>query len=159
MTQQSIQAAINENSNRIARIENLLSTMPPHQTKRYEQAQHQLALGLARAFGTRLNEHVAQRIVDGLILDPECLCSISGGVNELPADVAGWAGYARRAAAVEPLAVLSIEASDAALREELWAAELEKIRPDRRLQMARAGSLDDHLNSVVKSKLEERAGV
>jgi len=158
-TQQSIQAAIDEDRDRTARIENLMSTMPPHHVKRLEEAQRQLSLGLARAYGTRLNEHVANRIVEGLILDPECLCSISGGVNELPTSRAGWTDYSRKAAAGEPLAKLSIDASDATLKEELRATELQSMRPDRRIQMARSGELDAHLNAMVKSKIEARAGV
>lgn len=159
MSQQSIQNEIDNEKRRQSRIDNLLFTMPLHQEKLYEAAQHQLELGLARAFGTRLNEHVAQRIIDGLILDPECLCSISGGVNELPTTPKGWTVYGREMTKDEPLAVLSIEASDATLKEEIRAAEIQSMRPERRIQMARSGELDAHLESVVKATLEARAGV
>lgn len=157
-TQQSIQIEIDKEKRRQSRIDNLLSTMPLHQGKLFEQAQHQLALGLARAH-PRLSQLVVQHIVDGLILDPECLCSISGGVNELPTTSEGWTNYARRASATEPLAVLSIEASDATLKEEIRAAEIQAMRPERRIQMARSGELDAHLENVIKSTLEARAGV
>ena len=54
-TQQSIQAAIDEDRDRTARIENLMSTMPPHHVKRLEEAQRQLSLGLPLTIGSMKN--------------------------------------------------------------------------------------------------------
>jgi len=144
---------------RQSRIDTQLAVLPPHQATRLDAVKRNLELALARTYGNRLDARVCQRIVDGVVLDPACLCTIGGGVNEMPTTNEGWDQYARQQAKGEPLAVLSIEASDAVLKEEIRDSELQSMRPERRLQLARAGTLDEHLNSVIASKLEIRAGV
>lgn len=159
MSQQSIQAEIDAQNARQSRIDALLETTPPHQLRRLEVERHQAALALARVFGHRLHAAVADRIVDGLILDPSTLCTIGGGVRELPNDARGWDAWARAAAEKEPLAKLSIDHSDAALKEELRRDVLKGIRPERRISMARAGSLDSFVEAEVKTRIEARTGV
>lgn len=159
MTQQTIQHEIDAEKARQSRIDAQRAVCPPHQLKRLETAQREAELALARVYGHRLNSRVSGRIIEGMILVPEVLCSIGGGVNELPTDAKGWDQWARDAANKEPLAKLSIEHSDAQLRERLRCEVLEKICPEQRLQMARAGTLDAHVEGEVKSELEARSGV
>lgn len=159
MSQQSIQAEIDAEKDRQSRIDTQLAVMPPHQRKRLEDAQRQGELALARAFGHRLDERVSARIIEGMVLSPEVLCTVGGGVNELPVDAKGWDRWVKEAAAKEPLAKLSIDASDAALKEELRQQALGAMRPEQRLQMARAGTLDAYIDAEVKAKIEAGAGV
>ena len=73
-----------------------------------------------RRFQNSSNGHeVSAHIVEGIILEPECLCTVGAGVNEMPTTAEGWDAMAKDLAQKEPLAVLSIEASDAALKEEI----------------------------------------
>jgi hypothetical protein len=159
MTQASIQAEIDAARARQSRIDALLEKTPPHQMKRYREIQRQGELALARVFGGRLHARVSERIVEGMILDPEVLCSIGGGVNEMPTTTEGWHLWAKRAAAKEPLAALSINHSDAQLREELRRDVLDSIRPEQRISMARAGTLDAFVEGEVKARIEARSGV
>ena len=158
MTQQ-MQKAMDAEKDRQSRIEQQLGVMPPHQAKRLEQAQMNARVALARTFGHRLDARVSERIIEGMILEPEVLCTIGGGVNELPTDAKGWDRWAKDAASREPLAKLSLEHSDAQLREELRRQALEAIRPEDRLKMARAGTLDTHVDAEVKLRIEDRSGV
>lgn len=155
----SIQAEIDAQNARQSRIDTLLATTPPHQLKRLESEKHQASLALARVFGHRLHQAVADRIVEGLVLEPETLVTISGGIRELPTDAKGWDRWARDAANKEPLAKLSINHSDAQLREELRREVLAEIRPEQRISMAREGTLDAHVEAAVKARLEARSGV
>jgi len=159
MTQQSIQHEIDAEKARQSRIDAQRAVCPPHQLNRLKAAQREAELALARVYGHRLDSRVSGRIIEGMILAPEVLCSIGGGVNELPTDAKGWDRWAKVAASREPLAKLSIEYSDAQLREEIRRDVLDTIRPEQRLQMARAGTLDAHVDGEVKAKLEARSGV
>ena len=159
MSQQSIQNEIDKENKRQSRITAQHDAMPPHQKIRLEAAQRSLELALARAYGYRLNAGVAQRIVEGMVLDAACLCSVGGGVNELPTTPTGWDTYARNLADNEPLAKLSIDHADEGLKDEIRAEALSNMRPDDKMKMARAGTLDDHLADIVASKLEARAGL
>ncbi len=148
-----------QEQDRLSRIETQLAVMPPHQLKRLQAAQRQGELALARTFGNRLNARVSERIVAGMVLDPAVLCTIGGGVNELPTDAKGWDRWARAAVEREPLAKLSIDHSDAALKEELRRDVLAGIRPEQRISMAREGTLDTYVEAAVKARLEARSGV
>jgi hypothetical protein len=154
MSELSLQKQIDEENQRRSRIAAQLDVMPPHQLKRLEAAQRSLELALARTFGHRLNEEVASRIVAGMVLDPACLCSVGGGVNELPTSPQGWDSYARELANAEPLAKLSINHSDSKLKETIRNEAERRMRPEDRIKMARAGTLDDHLGSIVATEME-----
>lgn len=144
---------------RLSRIEEQRSAMPPHQLKRLERFERETQLGLARVYGNRLNQQVAARIVESIVLDPACLCTVGGGPNEMPTTPAGWDDYARAQAEREPLAQLSIDASDAALKERIRREARDALPPARRMAMARSGELDGFLDDLVREKLQERAGV
>lgn len=159
MTQSSIQAEIDAQNARQSRIDILLSTPPPHQLKRVEAEKHQAVLALARVYGHRQCEAVAARIVEGLVLEPETLVAVSGGVRELPHDAKGWDRWARAAAEREPLAKLSLDHSDAELKETIRRNVLAGIRSERRISMARAGMLDAYVEAEVKARIEARSGV
>ena len=159
MNQQSIQREIDRERNRQSRIDAQLAVTPEHQLKRLEAVQRHAELALARVFGHRLDERVSARIIDGLILSPEVLCTIGGGVNELPTTVQGWDAFMKDAAEQEPLAKLSIDHADAQLKESIRCDALDALKPERRISMARAGTLDDHLDGIVQSTIESRAGL
>ena len=156
---QAIQDVIDAEKDRQSRIDAQRAVTPPHQIKRLEEAQMNARVALARKFGHRLDARVSERIIDSMILMPEVLCTIGGGVNELPIDAAGWDVWAADVVSSEPLAKLSIDASDASLKEELRQKALSELRPERRLQMARAGTLDEHIEGVVREQIETRSGV
>lgn len=118
---------------RQSRIDAQLSVLPPHQEKRLKGIQRDLELALARQYAHRLHPRVSARIVEGIVLEPECLCTIGGGVNEMPTTAEGWDALAKDLAQKEPLAVLSIDSNDAALKEEIRLLELQSLRPEQRL--------------------------
>jgi hypothetical protein len=156
---QAIQDVIDAEKVRQSRIDTQRAVCPPHQLNRLKAVQREAELALARTFGNRLDPAVSTRIVEGMILLPEVLCSIGGGVNELPTNAKGWDAWAKDAASKEPLAKLSIDASDASLKEELRQKTLSAMRPERRLHMARAGTLDDYIEGIVCEEIEARSGV
>lgn len=143
---------------RLSRIETQLAVMPPHQRKRLEEVQRQGELALARTFGNRLPARVSARLIEGMVLLPEVLCTIGGGVNELPTDQEGWNLWAADTVSSDPLSKMAIDAADMELREQLRCEALESIRPEQRISMAREGTLDAHVESVVKARLEARGG-
>jgi len=159
MSQRKLQHEIDKENHRQSRIDVQLATMPPHQLKRLEVAQRSLELGLARVYGNRLHAGIAARIVAGLVLNPECLNSIGGGLQELPSNPGGWDRLARTLVTQEPLGQLSIDHNDSALRSNLRADALEAIKPQDRLAKARAGTLDTYLEDVISTQLEARAGL
>ncbi|HCP80147.1 MAG TPA: hypothetical protein DIT67_00615 [Octadecabacter sp.] len=159
MTQQSIQIQIDREKDRQSRIDAQLAVTPKHQLKRLDAVRRQAELALARVYGHRLDARVSARIVDGLILSPEVLCTIGGGVNELPTTVQGWDSFASELAEREPLAKLSLDHSDAQLKEDIRQSTLAAMRPTERLKLARAGTLDSHLDGVFQSQIESRAGL
>lgn len=144
---------------RLSRIEAQLAVTPPHQLRRLESEKKKAGLALARVFGSRLNEAIAERIVEGMVLDPAVLCTIGGGVRELPSGTKGWDVWARYAAENEPLARLSIDASDAALKEQLRQQAHDALPAPKRITMARNGALDAYLDRVVNEKIQRRSGV
>lgn len=144
---------------RQTRITQLEDGLVHTQSCRLEVVKREGALALARTFGNRLDARVSERIIEGLILRPEVLCTIGGGVNELPTDAKGWDALAVVLASEEPLAKLSIDASDAVLKEELRQNALAGLRPEQRLSMARAGTLDQHIEDTVLESIEARSGV
>ena len=144
---------------RLSRIETQLAVTPPHQLRRLESEKNKAALALARVFGSRLDEAVADRIIEGMVLDPSVICTIGGGVRELPNDAKGWDAWARYAVEKEPLAKLSIDSSDAALKEQLSQEVLSSIPPAKRMDMARNGRLDAFIEAEVKARIEARSGV
>lgn len=153
---QKIQNEIDAEKDRISRIEALTDAMPPHQIKRLEEVKHQGELALARCFGHDLHPDVAKRIVDNLTLNPSVLCTIGGGTNELPISASAWDEFMKDAANAEPLAKASIDHSNAALKEKIRNEELAKMKGPVKMAMARARTLDAHLEDLVKARLEAR---
>ena len=157
MSQQSIQAEMDRENKRESRILTQLEGLTHTQKERLNAAKHATEVALARVYGPRLNEAISKRIVAGIVLQPEVLCTISGGMNELPTTQEAWDSYARVLAEDEPLAKLSIDHSDSQLKEGIRAEAEQAIRPADRIKMARAGTLDDHLAGIVADKLDARS--
>jgi hypothetical protein len=157
MSQQSIQNEIDLENKYLSRIATQLDGMPTHQENRLDTAKHSTHVALARVYGNRLNEHVSKRIVEGIVLNPAVLCTITGGMNELPTSQQGWDSFARELVDSEPLAKLSIDHADAELKDEIRAEAMCNMRPEDKIKMARAGTLDDHLAGIVAAKLEARS--
>ena len=153
---QKIQDEINQEKDRISRIEALIDAMPPHQEKRLNDVKRQGELALARCYGHDLHPDVAKRIVDNLVLNPAVLCTVGGGVNELPTSISGWDDFMKTAASAEPLAQASLDYSNAALKEQLRNEELAKLKGPAKIAMARARTLDAYLDDAVQSRLEDR---
>ncbi len=159
MNQISIQKEIDAENRRQSRIDEQLAVTLPHQMKRYEAIQQKTENALYRVHGNRLSPQVIDRMVAGLILEPSVLCSIgSSEINEMPSDNMGWDRMARDLVEREPLAQLSIQHSDAELKEKLRQEITAAINPSQRLAMARSGELDNYVDQRVTAKLDERAG-
>jgi hypothetical protein len=153
---QAIQNEIDREKDRLSRIEALLSVMPPHQIKRLDEVKRQGELAIARRYGHRLNHDVALRVVENLTLDPSVQCTIGGGVNELPGSAEGWDSFMKTAVEKEPLAMLALDYSDAALKEKIRTEERAKLKPREKMAMAHAGTLDTFLDKLVQERLAAR---
>lgn len=157
MSQQTIQAEIDRENKRESRILTQLEGLTHTQKKRLSAAKHATEVALARVYGDRLNEGVSKRIIAGLVLQPEVLATISGGINELPTNQRGWDFFVRGLADAEPLAQMSIDSSDADLRKALSEEFLDSMHPKDKMHMARIDALDEHIAGVVAAKLESRS--
>jgi hypothetical protein len=153
---QAIQKEIDAEKDRLSRIETLMDVMPPHQVKRLDEAKRQGELALARSYGHRLHPDVAARIVANLSLNPSVLCTIGGGVNELPTSAQGWDAFMKAAVEAEPLGKMSLDHSDAVLKETFRNEELAKLKGADKLAMSRAGTLDAYLENLVQERIEAR---
>ena len=153
---QAIQNAIDEEKKRLSRIEALIDVMPPHQIKRLDEVKRQGELALARTYGYRLQPDIVARIVANLSLNPSVLCTIGGGVNELPTSAQGWDAFMKTAVEAEPLGKMSLDHSDAALKETFRNEELAKLKGADKLAMSRAGTLDGYIENLVQERIEAR---
>ena len=151
-----IQNEIDQENERISRIEALMDAMPPHQMKRLDEVKREGELALARCYGHDLHADVAKRVVDNLVLNPAVLCTVGGGVNELPTSASGWDEFMASAVAAEPLAKASIDHSNAALKEKFRNEELAKLKGPVKIAMARARTLEAFLEDAVNARLEAR---
>jgi len=151
---QAIQKEIDEEKDRLSRIAALVDVMPPHQIKRLDEVKHKAELALARCYGHRLHPDIVTRIVEGMVLDPEVLCSIGGGVNELPMTPQRWDARMKAAVDHEPLAKACIDSRDAVLKETFRNEELAKLKGPEKIAMSRAGTLDDYIEELVKRRIE-----
>jgi hypothetical protein len=156
MSQQTIQDEIDRENKRQSRIATQNEGLTHSQRERLNPAKHAAEVALARAYSGRLNEGISKRIVEGLVLQPEVLCTISGGVNELPITQQGWDSFVRGLADAEPLAQMSIDSADADLKRDIGEEALDAMQPKVKMHMARMGTLDDHIAGIIKAKLTER---
>lgn len=153
-----IQTFIDAENDRQGRIERVSATMPSSQAQRLAEIKQAAEVALARVYGNRLAPELVQRMKEGLVLDPSVLCSIGGGVDEMPKSLDGWDDFAKRLVASEPLAQRCIEFNDAKLKEELRQNELSNLSPQQRMSMARDNSLDAYVEDKVQQRLEDRLG-
>lgn len=151
-----IQTYIDAENDRQGRIERVSATMPSSQAQRLTEIKQATEVALARIYGSRLAPELVQRMTDGLVLDASVLCSIGGGVDEMPKSQDGWDAFAKRLVASEPLAQRCIEFNDAKLKEALRQDELSNLSPERRMSMARDNSLDSYVEDKVQQRLEDR---
>lgn len=155
----TIEAEIQTHNLRQSRIVAQLNAMPPHQLKRLGLVKQELALALSRVYGHRLKQEFRDRIVSEAVLDPRVLCTVGGGVNELPTTTDGWDALSKELAENDALAMMNVADSDAQLKEALREEALEQIPSKDRISMARTGTLDSHLDQIVKVEIEKRVGL
>lgn len=161
MTIQSVHKEWEDEKGLQSRIEAYISTLPPHQLKRLESERNNLNIALARVFGDRIAQIAVNKIVRDFAIFPECLGTVGGGLRELPdpEDRGGWNALATQLVNQQPLAKLSIEASDSQLKAKLADEVRSNMRPADKANMAHAGTLDSHVEKIVNAKLQERAGL
>lgn len=152
----NIQTYIDSENDRQGRIERVSATMPSSQAQRLAEIKQYAEVALARVYGGRIAPELVQRMTDGLILDASVLCSIGGGVDEMPKSADGWDAFAKGLVASEPLAQRCVEFSDAKLKEALRQDELSNLSPQQRMSMARDNSLDAYVDEKVQQRLEDR---
>lgn len=161
MDAQSFNEQWEAEQDRLSRIEAQLNLMPVHQRARLDAEKNRLEVALARVNGDYLTQDITDRILDSFTLEPETLCTVGGGIRELPQpdDREGWNRLAKRLTDQEELARLCIEAKDADLRLALENEALDAIPASKRMSMARDGVLDQHIAEIVNEKLRARARV
>ncbi|MCM2561001.1 hypothetical protein M8756_01925 [Lutimaribacter sp. EGI FJ00015] len=137
-------------------VENLERGLTQPQAERLEKVRQNLALSLAREYGSRLSTIMAEKLVREVILRPEVLAHLEGAtVVELPSDANGWGRWAREAVSRCELSQRSLAASDDDLRERLKNEVLAEIPRARKMAMARdAGTLDSFVLEQVAQRFE-----
>lgn len=140
-----------------ARVERLTSGLTNTQAERLRTIQLKTQVAIAKKYGSRLNDSIVDKITGELILRPDVLCSVAGGIDEMPTDSAAWARYAEEVTGAEPLAAMNLIYSDAAEKQRIRQKVLDKMDPATKMNMARNGTIDSHLDRVVQTELDARA--
>lgn len=153
----SINGEITKSKDVTARVERLTSGLTNTQAERLRTIQLKTQVAIAKKFGSRLNDSIVEKITNELILRPDVLCSVAGGIDEMPKDATAWARYAEEVTGAEPLAAMNLIYSDAAEKQRIRQKVLDKMDPATKMNMARNGTIDSHLDRVVQSELDARA--
>lgn len=140
-----------------ARVERLTSGLTNTQAERLRTIQLKTQVAIAKKYGARLNDSIVQKITDELILRPDVLCTVAGGLDESPKNAMEWARFADEVTGAEPLAAMNLIYSDAAEKQRIRQKVLDKMDPATKMNMARNGTIDSHLDRVVQSELDARA--
>ncbi|MFN3723492.1 MAG: hypothetical protein ACK4VZ_10630 [Paracoccaceae bacterium] len=140
-----------------ARVERLTSGLTNTQAERLRTIQLKTQVAIAKEYGSRLNDSIVQKITDELILRPDVLCTVAGGLDESPKNAAEWARFADEVTGAEPLAAMNLIYSDAAEKQRIRQKALDKMDPATKMNMARNGTIDSHLDRVVQTELDARA--
>lgn len=157
MGEHTIQDVFDNVLRRQSRIETQLSTLTTAQREALDRIKADMHLAISRAMGARENELVTQRLLHGMILQPECIATIFGTVDEMPKTRAEWDAYAKTAIEGDLLAKLYMASSNEADKEQLRQAAREALPSAKRLTMAHNGTLDDYIEGVVSAQLDSRA--
>lgn len=152
-------AEMKEHNRRESRIVAQLSTMSALQKEKLNEIKHALEMSLCRVYGVRLKPDFRDRVIHECVLDPRVLCTVAGGMNEMPTTANGWDSLAKEMAESDPLVMLNVTHSDEELKTSLRKDALEQIPSKDRMNMARVGTLDSHLDQIVEIELEKRLGL
>ncbi|MEP6067615.1 MAG: hypothetical protein ABJ246_17380 [Paracoccaceae bacterium] len=153
-----IQKHIDAAKDRQGRIERACASMPSSQKTRLDDIHRQAEVALARVYGNRLVPEVTSRLLDGMILDASVLCTIGGGVDEMPKSSDGWNALAKQLVASDPLAQRCVDFADAKLKEGFRQEALQSLSPTSRMSMTRDNTLDSFLEESVQRRLDDRLG-
>lgn len=140
-----------------ARLERLTSGLTNTQAERLRTIQLKTQVAIAKRYGARLNDSIVDKITSELILRPDVLCTVAGGLDESPKNATEWARFAEEVTGAEPLAAMNLIYSDAAEKQRIRQKVLDKMDPATKMNMARNGTIDRHLDRVVQSELDARA--
>jgi hypothetical protein len=69
---------------RNSRIANASAALFEGEKKRLADIQRQTELAFARLYGGKLTPEITARLLEGQILDADVLCTVSGGLDEMP---------------------------------------------------------------------------
>jgi transposase-like protein len=153
----SLNEEIEKTKNVTARVERLTSGLTNTQAERLRTIQFKTQVALAKRYGARINDSIVDKITSELILRPDVLCTVAGGLDETPKNANEWARFAEEVTGAEPLAAMNLIYSDAAEKQRIRQKVLDKMDPATKMNMARNGTIDSHLDRVVQTELDARA--
>lgn len=153
----SLNDEIEKTKDMTARVERLTSGLTNTQAERLRTIQLKTQVAIAKKYGSRLNDSIVEKITSELILRPDVLCTVAGGLDESPKDAREWARFAEEVTGAEPLAAMNLIYSDATEKQRIRQKVLDKMDPATKMNMARNGTIDSHLDRVVQTELDARA--
>lgn len=156
----SIQTEIDNANSKIARVETLLAGLTPTQMGRLEKFKMQTERQILRQYGNRLNQGIVDMLLYDLILKNEVLTTVAGGgIDETPKNENEWKAFVSDIVESESLAKANLVSSDANKRAEIRDRILKSMRPETKISMARAKTIDKHLDDAVSAEIEKLAGL
>lgn len=156
----SIQAEIENTHSKIARVETLLAGLTPTQLARLDKFKVQTERQILRQYGNRLNQGIVDMLLYDLILKNEVLTTVAGGgIDETPKSESEWKAFVSDIVENESLAQANLVSSDAAKRAEIRDRILKTMRPETKIAMARAKTIDKYLDDAVSAEIEKLAGL
>lgn len=144
---------------RVARAERSLAAMSPRERERYAKFETRCRVEIARQFGDRLNRSIVEHLMRLLPLDHRAIQAMSGIEIEVPKSDAQWGALAKELVEGDPLARLNLEHSDARLKAAIREEAISRLSPQKRVSMARNGTLEGWLQDQVTEALQRRAGL
>lgn len=144
---------------RQARIENLTNGLTWKEQCHLSTVQRDAELALNRMYGGKISDLIMQRLLDGMILDSAVLATVSGGVNELPANQGAWDLWARQTVESDSLATICVANADEQLKAKIHKEALNDLDPAKRMELARNGTIDGYLDDVVKNRIAAFGGL
>jgi hypothetical protein len=142
---------------RQSRIENASAALLGSERKRLSDIHRQTELALARLYGGKLTPEITARLLEGQILDADVLCTVSGGLDEMPKSQETWDTYAHGLVKKDSLAQRCLDFADAKLKESFRQEALGSLNSTEKMNMASAGTLDAFLSENVARRLDDRA--
>lgn len=131
----------------------MLQTLTSTQRERTEAAINRVCIELAKLYGDRLPSLLTEHLKVLAVLHPRI---IDAGHAMGPQSDEAFREVAKDIANSEPLVQRALDSADAQLKADIRAEKLAEMPPTVKMQMARDGALNSHLDAQVQAELDAR---